>query len=204
MISALEWAIFAGGIVAGTLHTIGVVASIFGQSDYYPPGEKDWTFYALWGLSNVLSLSLVLLAYLQWGTLGLPPWTFPLGLALFVIGSAIAIAAGHDLGVKRTTGRKGGLRTCGWYRFSRNPQYIGYIMATIGYPLWTDALLVVPLAAIYLLWWFLLPLAEEPWLREQYGEPYERYAQRVPRYIGVETFRAIRKREDVEHPHHQS
>lgn len=192
----IAWAIFVIGAVAGTLNTIGVVASAIGWYEYYPPGEKGWEFYSLWGLSHVLNVSLLALAYLEWGTLGLPGWSFSTGLALFIFGYAIAIAAGHDLGFHETTGRTGELRTGGWYRFSRNPQYVGYILATVGYILWTDAILVIPLAGIYLLWWFVFPFAEEPWLREQYGEPYEQYAQRVPRYIGSETVRALSERGD--------
>lgn len=30
----------------------------------------------------------------------------------------------------------------------------------------------------------LFPFTEEPWLREQYGDDYEEYCERTPRFIG--------------------
>jgi protein-S-isoprenylcysteine O-methyltransferase Ste14 len=44
-----------------------------------------------------------------------------------------------------------------------------------------------PLCGFYFLWWFSFPLAEEPWLRERYGQEYESYAERVPRFVGRRT-----------------
>lgn len=34
------------------------------------------------------------------------------------------------------------------------------------------------------LWFVLAPFTEEPWLRERYGQQYEAYKKRVPRFIG--------------------
>ncbi len=48
------------------------------------------------------------------------------------------------------------------------------------------------LCALYATWWLVMPFAEEPWLREQYGEAYEQYAARVPRFVGRGTIRALR------------
>ncbi|MDH3622522.1 MAG: hypothetical protein OES69_13780 [Myxococcales bacterium] len=33
-------------------------------------------------------------------------------------------------------------------------------------------------------WFALTPFTEEPWLRKQYGEAYDAYCQRVPRFLG--------------------
>ncbi|QIO23189.1 isoprenylcysteine carboxylmethyltransferase family protein [Haloarcula sp. JP-L23] len=195
MTTRLELAVFAVGLLAGVLLLAGVWASVLGVADYYPPGERDWRFYALWGLSHLLSVTLVVLGYLQWGSLGLPRVpALVAGGALFVGGYAVAIAAGLDLGVEETKCLEGELHTGGWYRYSRNPQYVGYILATVGFALAANATLVAPLCAIYLVWWVTLPLAEEPWLREQYGEAYERYAADHPRFLGRQTLRALRAR----------
>lgn len=40
------------------------------------------------------------------------------------------------------------------------------------------------LALLGIVWFLLTPLAEEPWLSEQYGEAYETYRESVPRFIG--------------------
>lgn len=39
--------------------------------------------------------------------------------------------------------------------------------------------------AVTLSLWLLLPFDEEPWLRETYGEAYERYREWVPRFVGL-------------------
>lgn len=191
MTTPLEWAIFGGGLVVGLANSVGVLASAVGWSDYYPPGGKNWTYYALWGLSHALNATIGVLAYVQFQQLALPLPVVAFGLFLFVVGVVIAIAAGLDLGVERTTGLDGGLRTDGWYRYSRNPQYVGYVLATVAVPLWAGAPLTIPLLGIYLVWWITFPFAEERWLRERHGESYEAYADRVPRFVGRHTVRAL-------------
>jgi hypothetical protein len=37
----------------------------------------------------------------------------------------------------------------------------------------------------------LLPRAEEPHLRAEFGDTYDHYAQRVPRFVGVATVRRV-------------
>lgn len=92
----LTWAVFAVGAVAGALNTVGIAASVLGRSDYYPLGARDRRFVAFWGLSQTLTLSLVVLGYLQWHTFGLPAEARLVGLLLFVVGMAVATAAGRD------------------------------------------------------------------------------------------------------------
>jgi protein-S-isoprenylcysteine O-methyltransferase Ste14 len=189
--SDLAWAVFGVSLVAGLANTVGILASAVGHSDYYPPGGRDWTYYALWGLSHAVNGAILVLTYLQFGTLAIPPAVSAGAFLFVVLGFAIATAAGFDLGVDRTTGLEGALRTDGWYRYSRNPQYVGYVLATIAFPLWSGAPLSLPLLGIYLVWWLAFPHAEERWLCEQHGEAYEAYAERVPRFVGRHTLRKL-------------
>jgi len=151
-------------------------------------------YHLFWGLSHTLNVSLLVLGILQFRTVGLLLGAFYAGLGLFVIGFLIVVVATSDLGVERTQGLSGELKTTGLYRYSRNPQYVGYILATIGYALIVAAPLVVPLCVIYLAWWISFPYAEEPWLRKHYGTEYEQYVKTVPRFVGFRTFRAIKER----------
>lgn len=185
-------ALFAVGLAAGLANTVGIVASALGRSDYYPLGERDRRFYAFWALSHLLNGTIGGLAYVQWQQLDPPSILQWAGVGLFLVGAVIIAGASRDLGVEGTQGMATGLRTDGWYRYSRNPQYVGYLLATVGFPLWTGAPLTVPLCGIYLLWWVTFPVAEEPWLREQYGDDYARYASRVPRFVGRGTLRELR------------
>ena len=190
----LLWAVFGVGLVAGLANSIGILASAFGESDYYPLAERSRSFYVFWGVSHLLNLSLVGIGYLQWQTLGVPTALQVVAIAVFVLGVVIVVAASLDLGIEETRGMAGALQTGGCYGYSRNPQYVGYLLATVAYPVWTAAPLTIPLAAIYFCWWFLFPIAEEPWLREEYGAAYDRYAERVPRYVGRRTLVTLARR----------
>lgn len=192
MIDGLTSAVFVAGVGLALANLVGIVASALGLVSYWPPGERDWTYYVHWGISHSLNVVVLALTYLSWNSLGLSRGpSLAAGAALFVVGYAVAIAAGLDLGVEETKGLAGDLRTGGWYRYSRNPQYVGYIVATVGFALLANSGLVAVVCAIYLGWWLSLPFAEEPWLRERYGEEYERYAERVPRFVGRRTVRAL-------------
>ncbi|RDI71903.1 methyltransferase family protein [Halopelagius longus] len=183
--------LFAVGAIAGLGNLVGIVGSALGWADYWPPGDRNWNYYAHWTLSQVVNASIAGVTYLDWNGLGLPRPVLAVGGVLFVVWYGAAIAAGLDLGVEETKGLKGELRTGGWYRYSRNPQYVCYVVATVGFAAMAGSALVAALCAIYLAWWVALPFAEEPWLREEYGEAYERYAERVPRFVGPRSVRAL-------------
>ncbi|WP_372479465.1 isoprenylcysteine carboxylmethyltransferase family protein [Halomicrobium sp. HM KBTZ05] len=192
VIQPFEWLVFGLGALAGAVNLTGVLASISGTVSYYPLGSRDWQYYTFWGLSHVLNGSLLVLGILQFDALGLPPWTRLLGGALLVAGFLVVLVATRTLGVEQTRGMNEELQTEGVYRLSRNPQYVGYILATIGFPLVTDAPLVVVLCGLYLALWVSFPFAEEPWLSEQYGDVYEQYVIDVPRFVGGETITRLR------------
>ncbi|MCU4972971.1 phosphatidylethanolamine N-methyltransferase family protein [Halobacteria archaeon AArc-m2/3/4] len=188
----LTTVVFAVALALVCVNLAGIVASALGVADYWPPGERDWEFYAHWGISHLLNVVLAALAYLDWNSLGLQRTpTLVAGGILFVGGFAVALAAGYDLGVEETKGLSGELRTDGWYRYSRNPQYVGYIAATVGFVLLANSTLTAIVCVFFLGWWLALPFAEEPWLSEEYGEAYARYAERVPRFVGMRTVRAL-------------
>ena len=71
----------------------------------------------------------------------------------------------------------------GPYRRTRNPLYLGTLLHTLGI-----AILMPPSGAVFaivLLGWFQirLALAEEPFLRARFGQPYLDYCARVPRFL---------------------
>ena len=79
----------------------------------------------------------------------------------------------------------GELTTTGPYRWSRNPQYVGFFLLLVGFALtdwslWCLAALVV--AAVNL---HLLVLVEEEHLRREFGDAYTDFSRQVPRYVGL-------------------
>ena len=73
---------------------------------------------------------------------------------------------------------------CGLYRYARNPMYIGSVMVLFGEAiLFQTPVLFVYSAAVFVGFYFLVLLYEEPTLRRQFGNSYRQYCRLVPRWI---------------------
>lgn len=106
------------------------------------------------------------------------------GTTLFATGVGLCVA-----GMRRFTGpheltgtRNEALRTTGIYRYSRNPQYLGYVLALSGAGVYRRSLAALAsaaaLAAIYNSW----VLVEERHLAALHGQSYLDYTRRTPRW----------------------
>lgn len=78
----------------------------------------------------------------------------------------------------------GALATTGPYRWSRNPQYVGYFLFLLGFALndwspWCLATLLVVAISLHL-----LVLIEEEHLSRVFGEQYVEFRRAIPRYAG--------------------
>lgn len=72
----------------------------------------------------------------------------------------------------------------GFYRFSRNPMYLGILMILTGWTLWLGNILNIVLLGLFI--WVINELQikpEEKALREKFGADYEAYCKRVRRWI---------------------
>lgn len=107
-------------------------------------------------------------------------------LIFFCTGGGILLFAWFGLGSSTSLGQdKRELNTTGLYRYSRNPQLVGY------------GLLLSSLAVLYLSWgsviWFLeyvivayfMIKSEEEFLQLRYGNAYEEYCRAVPRVFKI-------------------
>ena len=93
------------------------------------------------------------------------------------------------LGLGQSFGLEGGLVTEGPYRYSRNPQYVGFVLMLIGVVLVTNSVQALATGSIVIVLVLLAPYAEEPWLRERFESGYYEYCERVPRFLGLRPFR---------------
>jgi len=113
-----------------------------------------------------------------------------LGLVSWVIGGLVAawcvlafFTLGH--GTPDPNDPPMALVTSGLYRRTRNPMYIGGLLIVLGHWLYFQSwLLLAYLALVFLLFHHLVIFYEEPHMRRQFGEAYERYCKQVPRWIG--------------------
>ena len=72
----------------------------------------------------------------------------------------------------------------GLYRYMRNPMYVGVSLIILGEAaLASSTALVVYWALFFAMANLFIRLYEEPTLRAQFGESYERYTQRVGRWL---------------------
>lgn len=67
--------------------------------------------------------------------------------------------------------------------FTRNPQYVGDTVLFLGLSIIANSQLLWITHALLALWFIIAPLSEEVWLKEQYGEEYERYRREAPRFL---------------------
>lgn len=106
-------------------------------------------------------------------------WLFALGGVCYAAGLGLLAAAVAAFSAPDEKG----LNANGIYRFSRHPMYAAYFVCFLGMALLTRS---AALAAVLLAFQTSarrIVLAEERWCRETFGEAYERYMERVRRYL---------------------
>lgn len=148
------------------------------------PAPSTWSWQSLlfWALFRTLNLSSLALAFIDWqlGFLDAPErWV----AGAFAAGCFILyLLACHTLGRANLYCGKDGLVSEGVYNWTRNPQYATAIPAYLGLALASQSFLALAPILLLVACFVLMALAEEPWLRQTYGESYARYCQRVPRF----------------------
>lgn len=185
--------IFMVTLAMETLLLIFILISIFypKRRIWPPPRKWSWQFIAIWSLSIGAITGGALLAVLDYNTFVIRHWIrFPIGIILFVGGNVLAFWGVKTLGAHASSGLKHRLVTSGPYRYTRNPQYLGDIMIFLGVILLSNSFYATIVCIFGIILFLLMPFAEEPWLREVYGEEYIEYCRRVPRYLG---FKRLKK-----------
>jgi protein-S-isoprenylcysteine O-methyltransferase Ste14 len=114
--------------------------------------------------------------------LRLPAWTRPVGCMLAGGGLALVIAAWRERG-SGSLEEPRALVTRGLHGRTRNPIYVGCSAVQLGLAGATRngwMLASFPVSAALLHRWV---LREERWLQERFGDEYDAYRARVPRYL---------------------
>lgn len=145
------------------------------------------TVAAVWGLYGLHLTLIVTSALFEIWPLGTSTqirWT--VGLPLVASGLAMAVFAvarfrSFDLMSGRSTDR---LVSGGIYRWSRNPQNVGWALATFGVAWIGGSALGLVQSAIFWALFASYVSIEESFLARTHGDSYRIYAERVPRYFG--------------------
>lgn len=145
-----------------------------------PPAVGLLTVLAMWGIARAVGPGFAWPATLRIGIM----------VALVLAGAACTLAGGGAFRHARTTvsplkpERASSLVTTGLYRFTRNPMYLGMVVALCGVAVYfaTPWALLGPAAFIlYITRWQIVP--EERALLALFGSDYTDYCARVRRWL---------------------
>jgi protein-S-isoprenylcysteine O-methyltransferase Ste14 len=162
------------------------------------PFARAWRRIGAAATYAVLAVPFLGLGWLIWrwrgvlvgADLGTQPALVALGAAAFAVAAGLARSRRRQLTQRILVGvpelsrtDKGRLLTEGIYARVRNPRYLEFMSFVLGYAAFANfsgtwALLLLVLPATHL-----LVLMEEQELRERFGEEYEAYCRRVPRWV---------------------
>lgn len=137
----------------------------------------------------VFATGMVVVAYAVPAAVAVP-WREALAVALAVAGASVALAGVVAFRKHRTTvnpftpEQSSSLVSTGIYRFSRNPMYLGFLLALAGLSAllanWASALLI-PVFVAYMNRFQIQP--EERALRQRFGQQFATYAATVRRWL---------------------
>jgi protein-S-isoprenylcysteine O-methyltransferase Ste14 len=146
------------------------------RPDRWPLNEKE---KKLDRIANLFSLAFIIYSFflpLKLGT----AW-FYVGLIIYLFGGIFAFVAATNLN-STPLDRPA---TEGLYRISRNPVYLGMLLAFIGIGIACASWLFLLLGAAAQILQNICLDAEERWCLEKYGDAYREYMNRTPKWIGI-------------------
>jgi len=176
------------------------ISIFFPRSRIWPPPKKDsWQQWVSLVLFTTVMFGMPLIGILDFQSLTIVHWSqFLVGGLLFGLGLGIDLWGTKTLSTRQSLGEKGEIITGGPYRYTRNPQYVGFIILYIGLILLTSSFMALITGVFAIILFFITPFSEEPWCRQQYGKPYEDYCKMVPRFIGLRSFKPVlHKRQEL-------
>ena len=105
-------------------------------------------------------------------------YVFPASQVIIGIGMLLVI-----FGWKEIYEGKGKLVTTGIYRYVRHPQYVGFLLITLGLNVWWLTIITLALWPVVIIVYYKLAKKEEKDAEEEFGEEYLEYKRRVPGWI---------------------
>jgi len=138
----------------------------------------------VWGVTYALFGAIIALGLLGWGEATVAgQLRYVLGPLLIFLGNLGVWSEVIRFGLPQTGGAVGQLEVDGLYRYSRNPQYVANIAILFGWAFLCASMIAIPAIIAGILLLLIAPFAEEPWMEEQYGQPYRDYTAKVRRYL---------------------
>ncbi|MFV1950325.1 MAG: isoprenylcysteine carboxylmethyltransferase family protein [Anaerolineales bacterium] len=178
--------IFILDVFAQTILLAGIVWSVVRPAKriWPPPGKSSWQYRLTWILFYLVFGLNGLLLVMDWNSwIFNNPLRFILAIPLAIIGVSTLIWGIRTLGVINTSGISDVFIKEGPYRFTRNPQYLGDMLLFLGLSIMANSLFLWITHILLILVFTITPLAEEDWLRKQYGDAYQSYLKDISRFL---------------------
>ncbi len=158
------------------------------------PSASGWRHHAAFGLFRLFCGATVVFALSEVWVNGWGHWVrYAIGVPIMVLSFGITLRGYRFLGLDNTYCESDGLVTSGMYAYSRNPQYVTSVLATVGLGISSGSWLTLALAAILFLIYFLFVLNEERWLLQGYGRSFQDYMRQTPRFVDERSLIRLRK-----------
>jgi protein-S-isoprenylcysteine O-methyltransferase Ste14 len=167
-------------MLTGSLWSVAVPS----KRTWPPPSKGTWQYYLAWSsFCLVIGLNILLLIF-DWNTWVMDtPLRFIVGVPLVVIGSLLVMWGVRTLGVRSTSGLVDMFVKEGPYRFTRHPQYLGDIVLYVGLSIVANSLYLWITHILLIINFIIIPISEEDWLLEQYGDSYRDYLDGTSRFL---------------------
>jgi len=178
---------FSVGLVTSlSLLILSLVGIFYNRLQFWPPPKlASWQYIVFWSLFRLFFLAIVVLCVIDFQGFGKPSFILSvIGWTLSLIGFLVAVGISAQMGWSNAHGEATGLITIGLFAYSRNPIYVASIVGMFGLAMAVNSSRVNSLLAIWATLYLLAPIAEEPWLKERYGDSYTQYCETVSRYFG--------------------
>jgi len=133
----------------------------------------------LYGISQLIFWTSVIYSFFL--PLKLDTAWFYIGILVYLFGMIFTIIAGTNLDTTPINRPA----TEGLYRISRNPLYLGTFLIFIGIGIACASWLFLLLVAVFIVLYDILIAPEERWCLEKYGDAYQEYMDRTPKWIGM-------------------
>lgn len=157
------------------------------------PCASGWRHHTAFGLFRLFCGATVVFAFAEVISNGWGHWIrYVIGVPIMVMSFGITLWGYRFLGLENTYCENNGLVTGGMYAYSRNPQYVTSVLATVGLGIASGSVITLVLAAILFLIYFLFVLNEERWLLQGYGRAFHEYMQSTPRFMDERSLIRVR------------
>jgi len=154
--------------------------------------ESTLSFLMVWLIPLAVFVCAFIAGIAEWSMMGWPVLLqWGVGVSLILLGTVIVWLAVFNIGLKATSGVEAELKSEGVYRWSRNPQYVAYMSILLGWAILSGSSAAWVIGVVGVALFAVAPFAEEPWMKGVYGEAYQAYKARTPRFIGIPRDRGV-------------